>query len=834
MPHEAEAADAYEATETGGRPWVRRLTLILAAGVGVAVVGALVAGFAFWRIYDGAVIPAADELAIPDPTRILDADGEVVDTLEPAAVRANVALEDLPDHVPDAVLAAEDRGFYDHPGFSVRGIARALWANVRAGSTQQGASTITQQYVALAVEDIDDSHLGKFREVATATRLEAEMSKDEILEMYLNAVPFGRSARGIEAAARTYFDVAASDLDVGQATTLAGIIAAPSAFDPGRNPDAATVRRDFTVDGMVEMGALDGSTADEVRANPLPELRTDPLVETGPNAYFLDAVRSVVPDLVGDERSDVGEGLVVHTTLDPVGQEQAITSLRDELGETPHAGAVVTLDNGSGAVRALVGGLDHAEQQFNVAIQGERQAGSAFKTFTLAEFVSQGYHPDQGEIDAPEELEVGEGADTATVGNYSGRGHGEVTARQATIESINTAYMLMADEVGYDRVAERATELGVEAELPVVPSLTLGTAGITPLEMATAYATIAAEGTRNDPYLVTRVETHEGEVLFEHEPDPVDALDPGVARVVTDVLTDVVERGTATAAAIDRPVAGKTGTTDDNVDAWFVGYTVHHTTATWVGNLDNSPTGGVTGGSLPAAIWSSYMSAFSDRWDPEHFPAADASGLEPFRDEDDEDDDTDRDGTPARDPDDDADQDDDADEDDDTDEDDGDEEAADDEPGTGDEPADGDEGDDGDDAGNGDAGNGGDADDGAGDDDGSDDGDGDGSDDGDDGDGGNGDGGSDDGDDGDGGDGDGSDDDGSDDGDDGDGSDDGDDGDGSDDGDGGDDGGNGDGDGDDGSGNGDDGEGDASGDDGDDGDDDGGSDDAAPDTSGRS
>jgi penicillin-binding protein 1A len=674
--------EQHEGVASGGRGWRRRLLLILAGMTGLGVLTVAVAAFAFWRIYSGAFIPAADELAIPEPTRVLDADGEVVDTLEPAAVRRNVALDDLPDHVPDAILAAEDRGFHEHPGFSVRGIVRALWANVRAGSVQQGASTITQQYVALAVEDIDDSYTGKFREVATATRLESEMAKDEILEMYLNAVPFGRSARGIEAAARTYFDVAATDLELDQAATLAGMIAAPTAFDPARNPDGAEARRDFTLDGMVEMGAIDRGTRDEVVGTPLPELRQDPLIERGPNAYFLDAVRGAVPEILEDDRREVGEDLLIHTTLDTAGQAQAHEALRDELAETGYSGSVVTIDNASGAVRTLLGGLDYAEQEFNVAVQGERQAGSSFKTFTLAEFVAQGHHPDQGEVDAPEELEVGEGSDTATVGNYSGRGHGEVTARQATTESINTAYMLLAEEVGYDRVAERAEELGITAELPVVPSLTLGTAGVTPLDMAGAYATLAAGGTRHDPYLIERIETHAGEVLYEHEPDPVEAMEPAAAHVVTDVLEDVVTSGTATAAAIDRPVAGKTGTTDDNVDAWFVGYTVHHTTATWVGNLDNTPTDGVTGGSLPASIWSSFMGPFSEALEPESFPAADTSGLVPFDGSDEDDEDVDR---RSREPEDARDEDDDE----------GDDEADDDERDD-DERDDGDEGDEGD------------------------------------------------------------------------------------------------------------------------------------------
>jgi penicillin-binding protein 1A len=619
-----------------GRPWVLALLVLTTVGVLAAATAAL----AFYRVYEGATIPSEDELVVPDPTLVLDHAGETVQTLEPAAIRENVSIDDLPQHVPDAVLAAEDRRFYEHRGFSARGIVRAAWANLTAGEVVQGASTIHQQYVAMAVADIDDSYTGKFREVAIAARLDDEFSKDRILEMYLNSVPFGRSAYGIQAAARTYFDVDAVDLDLEEAAVLAGMIAAPTAFDPERNPEGASARRDFVLGGMVEIDAVDAATAEDLRGTELPELRTEPLFAYGPDAYFLDEVRDRVSEVLDDDR-DFSTGLRVHTTLDRTAQQLAHDSLREHLGDAADSGAVVTVDSATGAVRTLLGGADYETQQFNVATDGLRQIGSSFKTFALAELVDQGFDPDDSEVDAPREYEVETDTDTATIGNYSGRGHGEVSVREATVESINTAYVILSEELGHDNVVEMANRLGIRQEITPVPSSVLGTADLTTLEVTAAYATLGAEGVRHDPYLIERIESHDGEVLFEHEPDPDEVLDPNTAAVVTDVLVDVVERGTGTAAAIDHPVAGKTGTTNDFRDAWFVGYTPTLTTSVWIGNRDNTPMDGVAGGSIPAVTWSVYMGQLLEGTDVTSFPAPDPSDLEPFEEldaTDDEDD----------------------------------------------------------------------------------------------------------------------------------------------------------------------------------------------------
>ncbi|MDX1619883.1 MAG: transglycosylase domain-containing protein, partial [Nitriliruptorales bacterium] len=403
------------------RPWYREPRNWLYAGLGAAALLILLVAGGYGAIYASADIPSPDELAIPDPTVVLDREGEQFAKLDPASVRKNIAIDELPEHVPQAVMAAEDRNFREHDGWSATAIARAFWANLRSGETVQGASTITQQYVEIAVEDVDNSYLGKFREVAVAAKLDDELEKDEILEFYLNAVPFGRGAIGLEAAAQTYFGVSATELDVNQAATLAGMIAAPSAFDPGRNPDGARVRRDFVLNGMVEIGALSRSEADELIGQELPELSNDPLVAFGPNAYFLDAVREELPEVLNEQDAEnLFNNLVVETTLDQRIQKLALDSVNAALEEVPYSGAVVTVDPTTGGVFALVGGRNYEEQQFNVAIEGSNQVGSSYKPFVLTEFVAQGFNPRESTVESPEVRELPNGD---KIRNYSRQGY---------------------------------------------------------------------------------------------------------------------------------------------------------------------------------------------------------------------------------------------------------------------------------------------------------------------------------------------------------------------------------------------------------------------------
>ncbi len=396
-------------------------------------------------------------------------------------------------------------------------IARAAFGNVRSGAVAQGASTLTQQYVDLTTPGEQRTYRQKFREIVAAWKYERHLGKDEILDRYLNVVPFGRDTTGIDAAAQVYFGVSAADLDVNQAATLAGMIAAPSSFDPADNPDGAERRRDVVLRGMRDQGWLPASEVRTLMEEPMPEVRPGPLVKPGEDAYFVDAVRRRLQEILPD--TDLSRGLRVFTTMNPRIQEAAQRAVTHHVGTAAYTGAAVTIDPGSGAVRALVGGSGFAEESYNAAIQARRQPGSAFKPFTLAAFVDEGWSPDESEFPAPRTIEVDTPDGPHEVENFGGASYDELTVREATERSVNTVYMQMIEELGPGRVADMARTLGLEGEIPEVPSLTLGTASVSPLSMASAYATLAAEGVHHEPHLVARVVDEAGEVLYEHSPE---------------------------------------------------------------------------------------------------------------------------------------------------------------------------------------------------------------------------------------------------------------------------------------------------------------------------
>ncbi len=601
----------------------------LASLLGLSMLS-LLAGFLYF--YAGGEIPAPEDLVIPDPTAVFAANGEQIATLDPAAVRRNVELTSLPEYVPQAVLAAEDRDFRQHIGFSSSALVRALWENLTSGRIVEGGSTITQQYVELAIFDTNRrSYLGKLKELALATKFERRVSKDQILEMYLNAVPLGRGAWGIEAGAQTYFRKPATELTPNEAATLAGMIAAPTTYDPADNPEGADWRRTYVLRAMAGEGWLSGAAAEGLIASGLPQVSSSSLVLFGPNSYYLDAVRARLATELGDER-DVFNGLKVTVEMDPHLQRLAQDTLNSHLGRTPYSGSVVTVDPDTGAVRAIVGGRDFAKQQFNIATRGRRQAGSAFKTFTLTAFIAKGYSPET-RYPAPATMTVRTEEGRHAVSNYGGRDYGAVSVREGTAKSVNTVYIQMAQDIGTKRVVETAHAMGISSDLPVVPTTTLGVGSVTPLEMATSYATLAAEGIHREPFLIREVVDAKGRTVLKHEPAERRAVDRNVSAIVTDVLRDVIRYGTGESADIDRPAAGKTGTTNDSRDAWFVGYVPQLATAVWVGNLDNTPMRDVTGGKIPADIWGDYMRSALEDVEPEGFPQADTDRLRRPRNE---------------------------------------------------------------------------------------------------------------------------------------------------------------------------------------------------------
>ncbi|MDQ3932824.1 MAG: transglycosylase domain-containing protein, partial [Actinomycetota bacterium] len=458
-------------------------------------------GVLLLAVYLFSNVPLPEDVT-PQATRVLDRNGEEAGILSPQAADP-VPLEQLPAHVPRAVLAAEDRTFYAHRGVSLRGSLRALFTNVQAGKVEQGGSTISQQYMKNAALGNERTFRRKAKEAVLAVKLERRYSKDEILEFYLNTTYLGRGAYGIEAGARTYFGVPAQQLNLNQAATLAGLIRAPEHLDPAAEPDAANARRVYVLDGMVEEGWLSPSERDRILAAGLPPTASRQRADRGPAAYYLDAVRQEVGARLGEER--VYRGLTIRTELDPPMQSSAQRTLAEKVAELqreqnrkPVTGAIVSVDPADGGVRALVGGPDFALQPFNTAVQGENQAGSAFKPFGLAGFVDDGFSP-ESRFPAPAELPVPfPSGQIYEVSNFGGRGFGTQTVREATLSSTNTVYVQMAATIGPEEVKELAVRAGLDDDLKAVPSLNLGTADVKVLDMAEAYASFAAGGTHHE------------------------------------------------------------------------------------------------------------------------------------------------------------------------------------------------------------------------------------------------------------------------------------------------------------------------------------------------
>ena len=585
-------------------------------------------------------VPLPDAVGA-SPTRILDTNGAEVGTLQAETSREDIDLDDLPDHAIDAVLAAEDAGFYEHRGVSLPGIFRAAIRNVTAGEVSQGGSTISQQYVKNVTTDNERSLLRKVREAALAVKLEQDYTKDEILEFYMNSIYWGRGAYGIEAAAKAYFNRPAERLTQAQAAMLAGVIAAPSAYDPSDNPDAAGSRYRYVLDQMVQKGWMEPVKAGRLAAAP-PETRRSRNVVFKRAPFFLQMVKTELErnsdlNLNPDE---IYQGLVVTTTLDLQMQDEAEAAYKANFIDTdiePSA-AMVSIDNSTGGIRALVGGKNYARSQLNLA-EAQRQPGSTFKPFALAAWIDEGKHPDSY-FKAPAAIEFSaqeindrlgrkQALEAWKVHNYENAEYGGLTLKEATWKSVNTVYAQLVLEVDPKEMRRMAEKAGITADLDPVPSLVLGTEEVTPVEMAHAYSTFATGGTRRKAHTISEIR-RDGERIYRARTkgDP-DALDPQVALTVTEVLKGVITSGSGTAASIGRPAAGKTGTTQSNGDAWFVGYTPQLTTAVWMGNVENNEPmeGEFTGGSLPAEAWGEYMAGAMEGMDVEDFPAA-PGGLE--------------------------------------------------------------------------------------------------------------------------------------------------------------------------------------------------------------
>jgi penicillin-binding protein 1A len=581
----------------------------LAAGIGLAV-----GTFAL-------DLPAIDEAVLvrrPNIT-LVDASGAEIASVGDI-YRGAVRLDQLPKYVPGAVIAVEDRRFYDHFGVDPLGLLRAAFANLRAGRVVQGGSTITQQVAKNLFLTPDRTYGRKIREALLALKLERRFTKDQILTIYLNRVYLGAGTYGIEAAAERYFGRSAATLSVYQAAVIAGILRAPSRFSPTNDPKQSAARAAVVLATMAETGVISPATA---KAAQVDGLRTLTAVAQGRSnsraRYFVDWVLGQVDGFVGVNDRD----LVIATTLDMRLQDATERILAKHLAESGaklrvEQGAVVVLSP-DGAVRAMVGGRDYADSQFNRATQALRQPGSSFKPIVFLAGLEAGYGPDDMVTDAP--IAIGGWKPR----NFTGRYEGPVTVETAFAESLNSAAVRIAQHAGVKNVIATARRLGVTQALKPELSIALGSAEVPLLEFTGVYAPFANGGEAVLPYGIASIADRRGEVLFTREAGTLgQVVPPEEVAAMNRMMTQVIARGTGKAAALGFPAAGKTGTSSDYRDAWFMGFTSDYVAGVWVGNDSGDAMKAVTGGGLPARIWHDVMlAAHADR------PGGDLPGLAP-------------------------------------------------------------------------------------------------------------------------------------------------------------------------------------------------------------
>ena len=582
----------------GGRRWTIGRVAYWGAVAGLWLVIAMIGG----AVWVGAHLPPIQSLEIPKrppSIKIVDLQGRLLATRGDMGGAA-VPLKDLPRYVPQAFVAIEDRRFYSHHGIDPIGIGRAALANILHRGVSQGGSTLTQQLAKNLFLTQERTLSRKVQEVALALWLERKYSKTQILDLYLNRVYFGAGAYGIEAAAQRYFSKPATKLTVAEAATLAGLVRSPSRLAPTRNPNGAEKRAQIVLAAMTDMKFITDDMAKVALIQPAQAIKAPGAGSVG---YVADWVMDVLDDLIGRVEQDI----VVETTIDPTLQTAAETALVDELAKNGAKagvgqGAVVALSP-DGAVRALVGGRNYAESQFNRAVAAKRQPGSAFKPFVYLTALERGLTPDTVREDKP----------IAVKGwrpeNYSHEYFGPVPLSKALALSLNTVSVRLTLEFGPTAVMRTAHRLGIASKLEPNASISLGTSEVSVLELVGAYASFANGGMAVTLHVVERVQSANGKLMYQRTDDNLGRIiEPGYVGMMNAMMQQTLLIGTARKAELPGwPAAGKTGTSQDFRDAWFIGYTGHLVTGVWLGNDDNSPTKKTTGGGIPVEIWSKFM-----------------------------------------------------------------------------------------------------------------------------------------------------------------------------------------------------------------------------------
>ena len=562
----------------------------------IAVVGVL--------IWVGAHLPAIQSLEIPKrpPTiQIVGFDGSVLAS-RGEMPGANVSLKDLPPYLPKAFIAIEDRRFYSHYGVDPLGILRAAVANVLHRGVSQGGSTLTQQLAKNLFLTQERTFTRKLQEVELALWLERKHSKSEILELYLNRVYFGSGAYGVEAAAQRYFGKPAKNVTIAEAAMLAGLVKSPSRLAPNRNPEGAEKRAQTVLAAMADAKFITDAQAQASIGHPSYNVKA---AGAGTVNYVADWIGEVLDDLIGQ----VDQNIVVETSIDPRLQSVAEASIIDELAAKSvkfnvSQGALVAMTPG-GAVRAMVGGRNYAESQYNRAVTAKRQPGSAFKPFVYLTAIEAGLTPETIRQDAPLDIKGWKPE------NYTHEYFGSVTLTQALAMSLNTVAVRLGLEVGPKNVVRTAHRLGISSKLEANASIALGTSEVSLTELVGAYAPFANGGQGVTPHVVNKIRTAEGKVLYARPADQIgQVIEPRAVAMMNTMMQETLLSGSARKAELPGwMAAGKTGTSQDFRDAWFIGYTANLVTGVWLGNDDNSPTKKATGGGLPVEVWTRFMKA---------------------------------------------------------------------------------------------------------------------------------------------------------------------------------------------------------------------------------
>lgn len=578
------------------------LVFLIIAGAGCGFIGATMSD-----------LPEVANVKPAASLQIYDVHGNLITTVHATENRLPVKLSQVPKDLQNAFIATEDNRFYSHHGVDPIGIMRAIWVNIAHDGVAEGGSTITQQLARNAFLTQDRTLKRKIMEAMLAIRIEQYYTKQEILEMYLNQIYFGQGAYGVQAAAHVYFGKNVQDLDLAQSAMLAGLPQSPNYYSPLTNYKAGKARQAVVLGQMVKYDYIDQATADKAKDEDLGLREKSEAAHSDNNAsYFIDYVISEIAEKYGDD-AVYKDGLKIYTTIDMKAQDAAVQAMHnlpnfytDDKGLTQPQGALIAINPHNGYIVAMVGG--RGDDSFNRAVLAERQPGSAFKPFVYLAAIQDGMTP--GTVMDDKKIEFNGWSPK----NYEGTYSGQMTLRYALQHSVNTIAVQLADAVGMRKVLNLASSLGITTldeskDNNLAAALGGLTNGVKPIDMAVAYGTLANGGVKVKPVAITKIVDRNGQVVEENSTEEQRVVDPKYAYVITNMLESVMSGGTGGGASIGRPAAGKTGTTDESKDAWFVGYTPDLVAAVWMGDDYGIETlDGITGGTVPAVIWRDFMS----------------------------------------------------------------------------------------------------------------------------------------------------------------------------------------------------------------------------------